>query len=159
METKIIDALTAAILEVLTEIGFKDLSISEGNFKNMDAEIVANIGITGDMQGFLILSAKLGNAIEFVKLMLSYMEMENEEEDFGPFHREAFGEILNQISGRCTIKLSEKGIDSDISPPTIITGKEIHMDLQSVLTSFDKTVNGDFGEIGFLLGIKKIEDG
>ena len=113
--------------EIFQEIGFSELIIRDNSANEEKYELIANIGITGDISGFLLIRSDLASSMNFINKMLSNMGMEAEESDFGEFHKEAFGEILNQISGRSTMLLEASGINCNITPPTILMGKNITM--------------------------------
>ena len=80
---------------------------------------------------------------------------EAEESDFGKFHKEAFGEILNQISGRSTMLLEASGINCEITPPTILMGTKISMGTYVPAEIVHKTISGGFGSFDLLIGAKE----
>lgn len=147
---------TDALREIVLEIGFEDLAIEYGNSNVDSAELVASVGITGDLQGFMMLRTDMKSAKSFVSKMLANMGIDEEEEEgFGQFHKEAIGEIVNQVSGRSTMMLADQQIDCNITPPTIIAGRNIYSDVSSCESSLSHTINGSFGNIGLFVGIKK----
>jgi len=155
MNTNNLDLFIKAAEEIFTEIGFSNLEITNNKKENQNFDIIANIGITGEISGFLFIRSDLQSSMNFINKMLSNMGMDAEESDFGEFHKEAFGEILNQISGRAVMLLESKGIDSDITPPTILRGTNITMGANSAEIALHKTVEGSFGSFDILLGVKK----
>lgn len=154
MNTNDLDAFTEATKAVFSEIGF-EITISEGSIDPKTVELVANIGITGDIKGFLILKSDLSSADNFIAKMLSNLGMSTEEEDFGQFHKEAMGEVLNQISGRSTMLLEGKGIQCDITPPTLIIGNNIFSEPADAVYVLNKSLSGDFGLFNLYVGIKE----
>ncbi len=154
MNTNDLDAFTEATKAVFSEIGF-EISISKGSIDPKTVELVANIGITGDIKGFLILKSDLSSADNFIAKMLSNLGMSTEEEDFGQFHKEAMGEVLNQISGRSTMLLEGKGIQCDITPPTLIIGNNIFSEPADAVYVLNKSLSGDFGLFNLYVGIKE----
>ena len=148
---------TGALKEIVQEIGFEDTSISVDDFDPSTVEFVASVGITGDLHGFMLLRSDMKSAHNFVSKMLSNMGIEPEEEDgFGQFHKEAIGEIVNQVSGRSTMMLAEQNIDCNITPPTIISGQNIYSDISSCQSSISHILSGSFGKIGLFVGIKNV---
>lgn len=146
---------TGALREVVREIGFDEISISVGDIDPSMVELVASVGITGDLHGFMMLRSDMTSAYNFVSRMLINMGIEPEEEDgFGQFHKEAIGEIVNQVSGRSTMMLAEQTIDCNITPPTIIVGNSIYSDIASCESSISHILTGSFGKIGLFVGIK-----
>ena len=146
---------TGALREVVREIGFEDTSISVEDIDPSSVELVASVGITGDLHGFMMLRADMQSAHNFVSKMLINMGIEPEEEEgFGQFHEEAIGEIVNQVSGRSTMMLADQNIDCNITPPTIISGQSIYSDIASCESSISHILSGNFGKIGLFVGIK-----
>ena len=117
-------------------------------------ELICSLGLTGDLQGYLILRSDIRSAANLVARMASHLGMEMEEKNFGQLHKAAIGELTNQISGRATMKLSENGIDCNITPPTIITGTNVYTEIFNLLCSLNKKIEGEFGSLNLFVGIK-----
>ncbi len=149
-----LESFTDALQQIIEEIGFSKTTITDST-NDGNVEIVASVGITGDLQGFMLLRSDIQSARLFIDKMLQNMGMENEEtEGFGQFHKEAIGEVVNQVSGRSTMMLADKSIDCNITPPTIVSGANIYTDLRSCESSLNKEVNGIFGSFNLFVGIK-----
>jgi chemotaxis protein CheX len=140
--------------EIFSEIGFQDLLLSGDGGENSRFEVMASIGIAGDICGFLSISCTMDSALSFIDRILKNMDMDAEEDGFGQFHREALGEIVNQVSGRTTVLLSEHGYDCDITPPTILVGDSIDFDMREISDSYTRNIRGDFGSINLFVGVK-----
>ena len=138
---------------IFVEIGFLDLKINTAG-NNNKYDIIASIGITGEFTGFLIIRSNLQSSMNFINKMLSNIGIEAKETNFGQFHKEAFGEILNQISGRATMLLESNGINSNITPPTILTGSNISINTYDAVETLHKNIEGTFGSFNLLVGIK-----
>ncbi len=156
METKYLDIFPRAFTEVLAETGFSETNISDTDSPfDKSTEIIASVGITGAMQGYMMLNASLVSAKNFVDRMMHNIGMEIEEEGFGQFHKEAIGEMVNQFSGRSVMILHEsEQIDCNITPPTIITGNSVYADMTNLIGRLSKEVRGDFGVFQIFIGIK-----
>ncbi len=154
MKEQGLELFIEATRAIFNEIGF-EVSISTPD-SNTDfiTEIIANIGITGDIKGFLILKSDLSSAGAFIAKMLSNLGMETEEKEFGQFHKEAMGEVLNQISGRSTMLLEQQNTHCDITPPTLIIGKNIDSNPAMAEYTLSRHLTGDFGVFSFYVGIK-----
>lgn len=146
-----------AAKEIFSEIGFDRTTFNETGETPLPYEIVVNVGITGDLIGYLILKSSIDSANKLVSRMLDNMGMPDEEPDFGPFKKEAMGEILNQLSGRSTMKLSDDGIDCDITPPTIIKGENIFIDVSSLELIDSVLCESDFGKLEVFMALKKVK--
>ncbi len=150
-----LDLFIKAAEEIFEEIGFTGLIIQDSNRNEEKYDLIANIGITGDISGFLLIRSDLESSMNFINKMLTNMGMEAEESDFGKFHKEAFGEILNQISGRSTMLLETAGINCEITPPTILMGTNISMGTYIPSEIVHKTISGAFGSFDLLIGAKE----
>jgi hypothetical protein len=53
--------------------------------------------------------------------------------------------------------LADQNIDCDITPPTIISGKNIYTDLSSCESSVSHLLEGNFGVVGLFIGIKNAD--
>ncbi len=146
-----------AFNEVLEEIGFQELHFINSQEYKKPTELLSSIGITGDIQGFLLLRSEISSMLAFIDKVLENMGMDSDEADFGPFHREAFGEILNQLSGRAMMRLSDVGYNCDITPPTMLIGSNITYDFTSLDSFINRDIQGSFGTINVFAGIKKDE--
>ncbi len=154
MKVENLDLFTEATKAVFSEIGF-DISVTGNSPEDSSTEIVANVGITGDIKGFLILKSDISSATNFITKMLSNLGMTPEKEDgFGRFHKEAMGEVLNQISGRSMMFLEEKGVHCDITPPTLIIGDNIFSNPADAKYVLNKSLTGDYGVFSLYVGIK-----
>lgn len=143
-----------AAIEVFSELGFTEAQYKGDTLIITDQGIIANVGITGEYQGFLVIQTDIDSALSFVRKMLENLEMEQEDSGFGQFHKEAIGEIVNQVSGRATMKLSENDVDCSITPPTILSGNNLFFDLKQFSILKTQVLNGGFGEISITLGLK-----
>ncbi len=155
MDTNNLDLFIKAAEEIFQEIGFTELVIQDSSSNEQVYELIANIGITGDISGFLLIRSDLESSMKFINKMLTNMGMEAEETDFGQFHKEAFGEILNQISGRATMLLETSDVNCDITPPTILMGEKISMGTYVAAEIIHKTISGNFGSFDLSIGAKE----
>ena len=154
MSMEYIGHFYVAALEVFRELGFDNAGYGEPPVKSVSQGIIANIGLTGDHPGFLIFKSDIESASGFVSKMLENLEMEHNENEFGDFHKEAIGEIVNQVSGRAAMKLSEIDINCNITPPTILTGDNLFFDLRQFTVFTTKSLTAEFGVINITVGIK-----
>lgn len=141
--------------EVFKELGFTDLSFTSFKGDGYPSEIVANVGVTGDLQGYLMFYADIESAKKLVLCILDNMSMSSEEKGFSRFHKETIGEVVNQVSGRTVMFLSNENLDCSITPPTIITGDNITYDIRNLEETAWHKVTGVFGELVIFVGIKK----
>ena len=153
-----LDLFIKAAEEIFREIGFSELNVSDINSSEEKYELIANIGITGDISGFLLIRSDLESSMNFINRMLLNMGMDAEKPTFGKFHKEAFGEILNQISGRTAMLLENIGVNCNITPPTILMGNNISMGSYVASELVHKKISGKFGSFDLLIGAKEKSD-
>lgn len=156
MNNDLLTVFEEATQQIFAEIGFSDLDSSEPQKPQGPQDIIATVGITGALQGYISLSTskKCGHA--FVQKMFENLDMEVEEQGFGQFHQEALAEIVNQITGRSTTLLEQKNLNCDITPPTIMVGSELFFNLSRLSESFHRLIDGEFGSILLFVGIQNI---
>ncbi len=158
MNSNNLDLFIKAAEEIFREIGFSELTVSDISTDDDKYELIANIGITGDISGFLLIRSDLGSSMNFINKMLSNMGMDSAESTFDQFHKEAFGEILNQISGRTAMLLESVGVNCNITPPTILMGSNITMGSYIASEVVHKKIDGKFGSFDLLIGAKEKSD-
>lgn len=141
-----------AIAEIMNETGFHKASINTSG-KKIEYSLLVTIGFTGRVHGYLMLQSDLLSADKFVKVLADYVGMEIENSKFGDFHKSTFCEIVNQICGRSTIHLSEIGLDSNITPPSIIVGSSIYTSMSDFDIAETYYINDEFGTFKIFIGI------
>jgi chemotaxis protein CheX len=115
--------------QVLNEIDCGELHIQEEQASAGGADFLCSIGLTGALQGYLILTFSDPELASFSRHLNIKFDMGQSEVDKG-FMRESIAELANQLSGRSVMGLSEIGIDCLITPPTVISGKEVETSIQ-----------------------------
>ncbi len=139
--------------EVFRENGLSSIAANSDSVSFDKTNITATIGIAGEVHGHLILYARLDTAERLVQELFSNMGMEQNINHTDPMFRETFAELLNQLGGRTTIKLSENNLDTDITPPTIIKGDNIFISMNSYSSTAIIKISGQFGDIGLFVGL------
>ncbi|MDF2614938.1 MAG: CheC protein [Clostridia bacterium] len=79
------------------------------------------IGITGSIQGTVIMSFKKPLACKIVSFMLGGMPVPELDE----IAKSAIAELCNMILGNTASIFSQKDIGVDITPPTVLTGENM----------------------------------
>lgn len=140
----------------MNETGFHNTTISE---KGTDTSysILATVGLTGRVHGYLMMQSDTQSATSFIQELSSYIGIDPPEENgFGDFHKSTICEIINQITGRATILLSDIDLDSDITPPSVIVGSSIYSSISDFDTSANFYINDKFGTFKIFIGINII---
>jgi chemotaxis protein CheX len=154
MEDSILRVFSESTEKIFSEIGFSKLHLMHVDENGRDYEVIASIGITGDISGYLSLRTDLSTAHAFIGRLLRNLSLDTEEEEFGRFHREALGEIVNQVSGRSSMLLEEKDYHCNITPPTILIGENMEFSPRDLGKTFNTDIIGDFGSINLFVGVQ-----
>ncbi len=154
MEDSILCVFSESAEKIFSEIGFGDLQLASVEENAGEYEVIASIGITGDISGYLSIRTDLSTAHTFIRRLLSNLDLDAEEEDFGRFHREALGEIVNQVSGRSSMLLEEKNYHCNITPPTILIGEHMEFSPRDLSTISNTDIIGEFGSINLFVGVQ-----
>ena len=94
------------------------LSLQKSALTSDDVTVL--ISLVGQVQGVVLYGLSTATALALVSRMMG--------QDFSAFDslaQSGVAELGNVITGRATIKLSESGFVSNISPPTLIHGKGV----------------------------------
>jgi chemotaxis protein CheX len=79
--------------------------------------VAAIIGLTGDVEGRVLLDMSQKTAHEIASAMNG-----EELESFDELAKATIAELANMITGQAVTKLHELGFNFDLSPPSLITG-------------------------------------
>ncbi|MEJ2664814.1 MAG: chemotaxis protein CheX [Spirochaetia bacterium] len=153
MEQELVTSIKTGIQQILTEIGFKQISQIRNNSERV--EVITSIGITGDLKGTLMLKTNTQSAVTIANKMLLSIHPDGIRNEFGTAQKEAIYEVTNLFAGRSLNILSEKNIDCNLTPPTIITGNKISPIMCNITHSMDLYFAGDFGNLAIFVGITK----
>lgn len=121
MNVKFLNPFLEAIHEVLrTETGIiaekGDLQLDKGPYTTDDITVI--IALVGRVEGMVFYSLTKNTSIGLVSKMMG-----DELNEFNSLAQSGIAELGNVITGRASVKLSEAGYESTISPPTLIIGK------------------------------------
>lgn len=108
------------------------------------------IGVTGDLEGRVIVDMSKSTAIKFAEIM--------NMEDIGEFNdlvKSSMGEIGNMISGRAVTKLQNEGGDFNITPPTLFEGENMIVSTPQALPIIVVPLTVPFGHIDVNLALTK----
>jgi len=121
MDVKFLNPFLDAAAEVLKKEVELDITrgavnVHKSAFTTDDVTVLINL--VGQIQGVVLYELSKETAINFVSRMLEqkFTELDN-------LAQSGIAELGNVISGKATVALSKAGLDSTISPPTMIIGK------------------------------------
>jgi len=114
------------------------LALQQGPLRGADVNTI--IGVTGQLEGQVIYTFD-----ERVALRIASALMGEAVEDLDELAKSAVAELGNIITGNAAIGLSENGYNCILTPPTLLTGKEL------IVTTFTPVLNipfsTDFGSV------------
>jgi CheY-specific phosphatase CheX len=104
-------------------------------------QVIASVGVTGDLRCNLMLCADNGSADGILRGMTVGLQLPADR--LSEFPRAAMGEIANQVAGRAVTLLAALGRRCDITPPTVVTADRVDSLLPGPADVW--TVRGTFG--------------
>ncbi len=122
MKVEFINPFVKAAIDVLkSEIGSDvergKLRVESSKSATFDINVM--IGVTGAAQGFVLYVMDSETAINIVSKMMG-----QPFEEFDALAQSGIAEMGNVITGHASRGLSESGFVCNITPPTLITGKQ-----------------------------------
>jgi chemotaxis protein CheX len=121
MDVKYLNPFLTAAAEVIKaeaklDINRGPITVHQGSLTTDEVTVLINL--VGQIQGVVLLELSQNTGINFVSRMLGQTVTE-----FNNLAQSGIAELGNVISGKATVELSKTGVDSTISPPTMILGK------------------------------------
>lgn len=117
--------------------------------------ILVSIGITGEYEGYFTFQGTTELIFPLMKQMIAYFGLSYSSEEEEDSCLEAFKEITNQVSGRLIMNLHNLEVNCDITPPTMIRGNSLNLDLHQFPFYEEIGLSFPSGKIESTLGIKK----
>jgi len=143
MKAEFVNPFASAMLMVFQkEFGMNvmrdSLALHQGPLRGADVNTI--IGVTGQLEGQVIYTFD-----ERVALRIASALMGEAVEELDELAKSAVAELGNIITGNAAIGLSENGYNCILTPPTLLTGKEL------IVTTFTPVLNipfsTDFGSV------------
>lgn len=120
MRVEYINPFVESAFNVLKEVLQTDIARGELYLKATSQPVLgvaAIIGLTGDVEGRVLLDMSRETAHEIASAMNG-----EELESFDELAKATIAELANMITGQAVTKLHELGFNFDLSPPSLITG-------------------------------------
>ncbi len=120
---KFMNPFVEAAGEVLqAEVG---ITVTRGNLMLEKSALTSDdvtvlISLVGQVQGLVLYGCSTTTALALVSRIMG-----QEFKEFDSLSQSGIAELGNVITGRATIKLSQAGYESTISPPTLVQGRGI----------------------------------
>jgi len=147
-----LQAASGVILSLLGEEPEKEKVELKDIGSEYEKDVVVIIGMAGGVYGRVVIVLRDSVARNIAAAML-----EDEVEEMTDVSYSAIGEMGNMIAGNASIDLSERGYSCEITPPTVLSGKELRIsklkDIQMLTVSYKTTS----GKVSIILGLKKAD--
>jgi chemotaxis protein CheX len=157
VDSKVLDVFLDALTQIFSETGITIDSVTDANRRDSSDQVVTSIGFAGGIKGNLMLCTDSAAAANIVKAMMGGMQLSIFEGGLREIHKTALGELSNQISGRAVTILSQNDLECDITPPIIITGRDLSSHVPDIAEAFSRVVKGPFGSLRLLLALTECE--
>lgn len=151
VHTELTEAFADAAVHVLHEM--VGTTVEKGTQRVEQAVLHADdvtvlVGITGEVSGLCLLTMPNATAYAVVGAMMG--ETITALDEIG---QSAVAELGNMIAGAATIKLEERGISSNITPPSVLQGDHPEIATPNLERSVVPLVSG-FGSLTLHVSIK-----
>ena len=124
MDVKLMNPLLQSFAEILPQIGFQKVEkvgILLGDSVLVNKGLLINISMVGSLSGVILIGMDLNSA----KLFASKMMLGMEVTEFDGLAQSAISEMGNMVcANACTHFASSGIVGLDISPPTLLIGKD-----------------------------------
>ena len=135
MDARIVNALLSAVVSTFTQVVHqKPIMEKPKVVKEITPkfEIITVIGFVGDLEGNVIYSFAEETALKVISEMMGGMPYNQ----FDELALSALGELGNMTTGALAINLEKVGIKVDLTPPTVVTGKDIKVGVDGIILNF-----------------------
>ena len=131
MDVRIINSILKSTVRVFTEavnmkIEFEKPQIAKELAKGYD--LITLVGFNGSLSGNLVYAFDTRVALNIVGKMMGMPYNQLDE-----LAMSAIGELANMISANIATNMEQIGKPIDITPPSVILGKEIHVNVDGVI--------------------------
>jgi chemotaxis protein CheX len=124
MDIKYINPFINGLLNVCTMLGIKELKrtgLSKREKLQTEHDVNVIIGLVGGLKGNVVLSMHEATACHIASTMMGGMPVPQ----FDLMPKSAICELANMVAGNSVSNLQEIGSLVDITPPTLISGKNM----------------------------------
>mgnify|MGYP000997162531 CR=1 FL=1 len=131
MDVNSINPVLAAFASILPQIGFQTVEkkgVSLGGSKLVSKGLIVNIGVMGPLKGSILIGMDLESAKKFASKMMMGMPVE----ELDSLAQSAISEMSNMVCANACTNFAATGLaDLDISPPTLLLGKNAKVNLSA----------------------------
>ncbi|KMT22012.1 chemotaxis protein CheX [Clostridium cylindrosporum] len=152
MDIKNIDPFLDSMKSVLGQFGITDIKVSGIKKKEemfVGKEVTSIIGLIGDLKGNVSYCMSEDTAKKVISAMMMGMSIDEIDE----MGRSAVSELTNMITGNAATIMGENGCSVDISTPSMIFGKDVHL-MISKNEVISVNMDTSIGEFEVNIGLK-----
>ncbi|OQY06906.1 MAG: hypothetical protein B6I28_05945 [Fusobacteriia bacterium 4572_132] len=152
LDANILNCFIISIKDVFSQFGIEKIEKKSIKLKSKVESkypVTIVVGLTGDLNGNITYNLEIDTA----KKLASKMMMGMPVLELDDMTKSALSEISNMITGTSSGKLAELKKNTDISPPTLIIGKEIKLWISQVET-IAILLDTSIGEIELNIGLE-----
>ncbi len=156
MNVNFLNPFIDAAIEVLkVEVG---VAVTRGNLELQKSalttdDITVLIHLVGQVHGVVLYGIPMTTGLKMVSAILG-----QEFTEFDSLAQSGVAELGNVITGRATVKLSQAGYQSNISPPALITGRNVQistLDFPRIVVPLDS----ELGNLTIHLALRESQSG
>lgn len=154
IDVKIVNAVLNALVSTFKSAAKTDIKIDKPQLQNKiekSYEIVTTIGFNGVLEGNLIYTLNEDSAKIIVNNMMQGMMQVDSIDEMA---LSAVGELGNMISGSVAVAMEKIGYSINITPPSVVEGKEMKVAVDGNILKF-KGLLDEKKEIDLYLVVKK----
>ena len=152
MKADLINPFLSATSGILAQLNINDIRMGKRAIKEMmfvNLDVTSVISLVGTLRGNISLSCSETTTKGLISAMMMGMPVET----IDSVARSGFGEFTNMVAGNAVSTLAEADYQVDITPPSIITGKNVYFIISQVKT-IAVTLNTGVGDIEINIGLE-----
>jgi chemotaxis protein CheX len=126
MDVNVINSFVEAMATVMPQLGFQKVEKAGLELRDnliTNSGVMAQVGIMGQVKGNIIYNIESDTAKKIASTMMMGMPVA----EFDEMAQSAISELANMLCANASIKLSGLGLSTDISPPTLLFGREVSL--------------------------------
>jgi chemotaxis protein CheX len=116
--------------------------------KPLDADVHVLVGFTGGLNGQILLGFSRAAALAATSQLVM-----GEVSELDELARSALGEVANMVAGGCATELHARGIETNITVPTIIVGDRLQISWPHLMLQ-KSVLDMPFGPVTLVIGVK-----
>lgn len=113
-------------------------------------EVVLVVGVTGEIKGQVIISTSQDVAKQIASKMMMGMPVD----ELNDMAKSAISELGNMIMGNTATLIANQGLSVDITPPTLMIGKDISLSFNASQT-IELPLHSGIGKVTYDIALKE----